>query len=135
MRPTPNSLFEPFRIQIPQIITDYGDPYGMFVIPYVEPPALHRTILRCIVGSGEVAMQDLGKDFAWDHISVSVENRCPTWAEMTYVKDIFFTEDETVFQFHPPKSQYVNFHPYTLHLWKPLLVKIPLPPKVMVGPS
>lgn len=40
----------------------------------------------------------------WEHVSVSLSNRCPTWEEMCMVKDIFWGEDECVIQFHPPKS-------------------------------
>lgn len=54
----------------------------------------------------------------WDHVSVSLKHRCPTWSEMCWIKDLFFDESETVVQFHPRKSEYVNIHPYTLHLWK-----------------
>jgi hypothetical protein len=68
----------------------------------------------------------------WDHVSVSFHNRCPTWDEMCAIKDIFFNPDECVIQYHPAKSDYVNRHPYCLHLWKPQNVEIPKPPKVFV---
>ncbi len=68
----------------------------------------------------------------WDHISASYSNRCLTWEEMCMVRDIFFNEDETVIQYHPTKDNYVNIHPYTLHLWRPQNEKIPVPPKYMV---
>lgn len=48
----------------------------------------------------------------WEHVSVSLNNRCPTWEEMCMVKDIFWGEDECVIQFHPPKS--ANQHPSVL---------------------
>lgn len=136
MRPTPWLLAESFRFQVPTnspYASSYGEPFGAFIIKY--KPAKHKstTVLRCIVASGETAQQDMGINHAWDHVSVSLKNRCPTWNEMTYVKDLFFLPEETVFQFHPPQSEYVNLHPYTLHLWRPLLVTVPLPPKEMVG--
>lgn len=37
----------------------------------------------------------------WEHVSVSLSNRCPTWEEMCMVKDIFWGEDECVIQFRP----------------------------------
>ena len=59
----------------------------------------------------------------WDHVSVTPCNRkrqtCPTWEEMCAIKDMFFYPEETVVQYHPPKSQYVNNHPFCLHLWRP----------------
>lgn len=69
----------------------------------------------------------------WDHVSVSFSNRCPTWEEMCQVKDMFFNEDECVVQYHPPKKEYVNVHPYCLHLWRPQNEVVPKPPKWMVG--
>jgi len=69
----------------------------------------------------------------WDHVSVSYPDRCPTWEEMCMVKDVFFREDECVIQFHPPKTDYVNVHPFCLHLWMPQDTEIPKPPKYMVG--
>lgn len=68
----------------------------------------------------------------WKHVSVSLARRCPTWEEMCRVKDIFWGEDECVVQFHPPKSEYVNLHPYCLHLWKKIGEKADLPPKEFV---
>jgi len=68
----------------------------------------------------------------WDHVSVSYVNRCPTWDEMCYIKNIFFDEEECVVQYHPPKSEYVNNHPYCLHMWKPQNQELPTPPKEFV---
>jgi len=71
----------------------------------------------------------------WEHVSVSAEKRCPTWEEMCFVKDLFWAEDEMCVQYHPPKSDYVNFHPYVLHMWKPIGMTIPMPPTLLVGPK
>lgn len=68
----------------------------------------------------------------WDHISASYSNRCLTWEEICVIKDIFFNEDETVIQYHPAKANYINNHPFTLHLWRPQNQEIPMPPKWMV---
>jgi hypothetical protein len=69
----------------------------------------------------------------WDHVSVSLPNRCPNWPEMSRVKDLFFHDDETVMQLHVPASDHVNNHPYCLHLWRPHQAEIPRPPALMVG--
>lgn len=68
----------------------------------------------------------------WKHVSVSYSNRCPTWEEMCRVKDIFWYDNECVVQFHPPKSEYVNNHPYCLHLWRKRDGNFELPPKEFV---
>ncbi|MCL2737580.1 MAG: hypothetical protein FWE17_01820 [Alphaproteobacteria bacterium] len=69
----------------------------------------------------------------WDHLSVTVNTsdgdapRCPTWEEMCFVKDLFFTEEEIAIQYHPPKSKYVNIQEYCLHLWRPQNEVVPAP--------
>lgn len=68
----------------------------------------------------------------WDHVSISCRKRTPNWREMCFVKDLFWPEDETVIQFHPPKSEYVNNHPYVLHLWQHSSGHA-TPPSIMVG--
>jgi hypothetical protein len=71
----------------------------------------------------------------WDHVSISLPNRCPTWEEMCFVKSIFWDEDDLVIQYHPPKSDYINFHPHTLHLWRPQNETIPMPHWSLIGPK
>ena len=68
----------------------------------------------------------------WEHVSVSYTNRTPTWEEMCKVKDMFWNDDECVVQFHPPKSEYVNLHPYCLHLWRKVGKNFETPPKFYV---
>ena len=92
---------------------------GCFVIPYND------TYLVAIASDG----------LGWDHVSVSTKGRTPTWEEMCFVKDLFFDEEESVFQIHPKRSEYVNFHKYCLHLWRPQNVDIPLPSSILVGPK
>ena len=73
----------------------------------------------------------------WEHVSVVPgspnRKKCPTWDEMCAIKDMFFEPEETVIQYHPPKSDYVNNHPYCLHLWRPIGQEIPRPPAIFVG--
>lgn len=70
----------------------------------------------------------------WEHVSVTTGGgiRCPTWEEMNYVRDVFWSKHVTVLQFHPPADQYVNTHPFCLHLWRQPGVDVPLPPKEFV---
>jgi len=70
---------------------------------------------------------------AWEHVSVSTPTRTPTWAEMCWVKRQFWGDEETVVQFHPPKSSYVNNHEHCLHLWRPIGIELPMPPTLCVG--
>lgn len=74
----------------------------------------------------------------WDHASVSLPTleRCPTWEEMCSIKSIVWSDEETVVQYHPAKKDYVNFHPFVLHLFKPQgRIVLPKPPSIMIGPK
>lgn len=69
----------------------------------------------------------------WEHVSISLKDRCPTWDEMCKIKDMFWDDEDAVYQIHPPKSEYVNLHPNCLHLWRSINEKMPRPPKYLVG--
>lgn len=75
------------------------------------------------------------EETGWEHVSVSTDQRerCPSWQEMCIVKALFWDAEETVIQFHPPESEYVNNHPGCLHLWKCVSQEFPLPPSILVG--
>ncbi len=68
----------------------------------------------------------------WDHVSVSLEYQCPSWNEMCAIKKLFFKPEEEAIQFHPAESDYINRHPYCLHLWRNQNEKTLLPPKIMI---
>jgi len=64
----------------------------------------------------------------WEHVSVSLKSRVPTWHEMCEVKSIFWDASDEVVQYHPAESEYVNLHENCLHLWRPndgCLLKVP----------
>lgn len=71
----------------------------------------------------------------WEHVSVSLSNRCPTWGEMCFVKSIFWDKDDLVVQYHPPESEYINTHSYCLHLWRRFGTNdfCDVPNKILVG--
>ncbi len=69
----------------------------------------------------------------WEHVSVSLPNRCPTWPEMAYIKALFWDATDCVVQYHPPESEYVNNHPFCLHLWRSTQHAFPLPDSLLVG--
>jgi hypothetical protein len=94
----------------------FGSIEGFFRIP------VFHTDLAVICGCGE----------GWDHVSISHPERCPTWDEMCFIKNLFFMPEETVIQFHPPQSQYINKCKTVLHLWRPWNDQIELPPKWML---
>jgi len=110
------------RIRVGEYASDTGKLYGAFKI--IGPVGTELLIMS----SG------IDRDYGWEHVSVSTDRRTPTWGEMSFVKDLFWREDECVMQLHPPRSEYVNFHSRCLHLWRPLRAEIPTPPSLLVGP-
>ena len=102
--------------------TRAGDDWGMFELRTNE-----GQVLRVMVSGGSDTVP-------WEHVSVSTKTRCPTWKEMCWIKELFFDEEEVVIQYHPRKSDYVNLHPFCLHMWRPTTVELPLPPPIAVGP-
>lgn len=105
----------------------WGSPHGAdFGAFNVNGPC--GTVLRILASPG-----DANKEIPWEHVSVSCERRCPNWQEMCFVKDLFWEAEEAVMQLHPPRSQWINQHPYCLHLRRPTESEIPLPPSIAVG--
>jgi len=138
MIPAPNPRIEPYRI---------GGPVGSNSGAFILNRGTDRQ-LKVIASDG----------LGWDHVSVSSLTRTPTWKEMCLVKALFFHAEEAVMQLHPKASEYVNYHPNCLHLWRPqteteiafiraqwgeewpwgdLAIQgmIPLPPSELVGPK
>lgn len=72
----------------------------------------------------------------WDHVSVSLDHRLPSWTEMHAIKRLFFEDDEVCMQLHLDVVNHVNAHPNSLHLWRPQpgsgKGRIPLPPIYLV---
>jgi len=116
-----NDRIEKYRIATGRFASDfsYGN-NGAFTIRH------KYTVLFVIASDGG----------GWEHASVHAEKdgkpRTPTWDDMCFIKDLFWDEEELVLQYHPPRSEYINAHENVLHLWKPIGVEIPLPPRIFV---
>jgi hypothetical protein len=97
---------------------------GCFHLP---SPKKHGRWLMIIASDG----------MGWEHVSVHIsegtQTRTPTWDEMCIVKDLFWDAEDVVLQYHPKKSEYINNHPHTLHLWRPVGAEVPTPPSILVG--
>jgi hypothetical protein len=102
-----------------------GALYGYFRVPVGK-----RTLE--VISSGERhSLDGLG---SWEHVSVSVSRRpdaLPMWGEMCEIKKLFWMPSETVVQFHPAESEYVNVY-NCLHLWLPPY-DMALPPKIALA--
>jgi len=73
----------------------------------------------------------------WEHVSVSItdKKRCPNWSEMCFIKSMFWSSEDVVIQYHPAESEYVSFHDYCLHMWRPINQDFPAPNHLMVAPK
>jgi hypothetical protein len=104
---------------------------GCFLIDSPEP----GWRLAIIVSDGTDARVPEG--LGWEHVSVHVfrkngaRQRTPTWREMVFVKGVFWDAEDVVMQLHPRRSEYVDNHQHTLHLWRH--EAIPTPPPSLVG--
>jgi hypothetical protein len=83
---------------------------------------------------GEMYQVIIADGMGWRHLSISNAQKkmLPSWQTMCRVKDLFFGDDCWACQFHPAKADYINDHPWVLHIWQPLDVELPQPPVVMV---
>lgn len=138
MRPPP----EKFRLTIDKMQA-FCDKFKIsrneFLLRFGTSKSIGNNGMFCIPKLGEqtgfyfLALASDGG--GWEHVSISIaqEKRCPTWEEMCYIKNIFWSEDEVVVEYHPAKSDYISNHPYCLHLWKPIGIALPVPPSEMVG--
>lgn len=58
-------------------------------------------------------------DKTWAHLSLSREDRIPSWRDLRDVKTEWLGDREA-YQVFPSSERYVNINPYVLHLWSPL---------------
>jgi hypothetical protein len=115
--------FDQWRDRSAVVIRHFGDigdqTCGVFNMP------VGATMLFIVASTGE----------GWDHVSVSLPNRCPTWEEMSAVKRAFFRRNEWACELHPPESDNLSLYPYCLHIWRCQFADMPLPDSIMVAPS
>lgn len=115
---------EQFRRSFPGYESGEGNPFGAFQIPGRHACGRMLNIIACD-----------GVETGWEHVSVSImgSDKCPSWTEMCCVKELFWDDEETVIQLHPPKQDWISNHPGCLHLWRCVAAEQPLPDSVMVG--
>lgn len=123
MRRMEGRPFDQWRDRSARVILHYGGIGDEFAGVFNVPVLSTGIMLHVIASSGE----------GWDHVSVSLPDRCPTWEEMVYVKRAFFSKNEWAMELHPPEAKNISKHPFCLHIWRPTLAMIPKPEEWMVG--
>jgi hypothetical protein len=131
MRAVYSDFVEACRVTTGHMATQPTWPFGLFLL---DRPPMRRPIRAMVSDGGDWAAMGYDPP-AWEHVSVSLADRCPTWEEMEWVRTLFWDEEETVLQLHVPRSRWVNCHRFCLHLWKPVGIDIPLPPPELVAPT
>ena len=111
-------------------------PIGFFPLPDLSLYALDqlgkRSTIRLKSGATVTVITDNSfRSSEWKHISVSLQNRFPTWNEMCEVKDKFFKPEEAVIQIHSAERDCVESDGFCLHLWMPIGA-FPLPNPCLV---
>jgi len=83
----------------------------MYTNPYVHYRHVASQLMVLVSGRRE---KD-GK--RWVHVSMSYPNKLPGWNVVRMVKDRFIGRDKKAIQVFPADTEYVNIHPFCLHLW------------------
>lgn len=73
--------------------------------------SIHDKLTVIVTGRRE------GDGRRWMHVSVSHRDRLPTWPELKTVKDMLIGPDTVAIQVFPRAAEFVNVHPFCLHLW------------------
>lgn len=120
----------PMLKDLPVTIEKHRVLYGPFASPQFARYGMFRLKKR-----GVQILIVMLIEHGWEHAAVSTKHRPPTREEMEWVKDQFWSSEETVMDLHPPKSAWQNEHPNCHHLWRPANGEIPLPPAMMLTGS
>lgn len=56
-------------------------------------------------------------DDRWRHVSMSLGGRLPNYCELKHARQVWFPAEAEVIQVFPPEKEFVNNHPFCLHLW------------------
>ncbi len=79
----------------------------------IDGAAFKRTDGLAVVASASAELDSR----RWLHVSCSRARRLPSWDDLAEAKSIFVGADRYAYSVLPPKSKYVNIHPFCLHLW------------------
>ena len=125
-----DAWLEQFRVLTGPLQSSPNDgPNGAFQTPKIR---IGKTVSGRRFFS--LILSEANADIPWEHASISTAMRCPNWIEMNWWKERLWEPDDVVIQIHPAKQNYINCHPFCLHLWRPTSFELPLPPTIAIGP-
>lgn len=115
---------ERFRATAGPSATDaYHGNNGTFHIP-LRDPATNKVHMTRVTASDHEG---------WEHVTVSFQTKTPGWEVMVTIKELFWGPEDCVMQFHPPQKEFAKWHPFYLHLWRPIGQEMPRPPHKLIG--
>jgi hypothetical protein len=84
--------------------------------------------------NGELWHVIIADGMGFRHLSISNAQRkmLPDWKIMCRVKEAFWADSAWCVQYMPAKDDYINDHPFTLHIWEPIDQELPKPPIILV---
>lgn len=73
---------------------------------------------RCVSAQTVImSVEDRSPGGLWWHVSTAFPNRLPTWREVIEVKELFMGPGVVALHLIPPRSSWINHHPFCLHIW------------------
>jgi hypothetical protein len=80
-------------------------------------PSAHAAAYASKNGLRVMVSNEVHDGQKWQHVSVSRQRRLPSWQDIRTVKDLFIGGDQKAIMVLPPNPEYVNVHPYCMHLF------------------
>lgn len=80
-------------------------------------PTLGADVWRATVRDGALTALRSQDDGRW-HLSVSHTSRLPNWDEIADARYRFIPDRAHMAMLLPPRAEWVDLHPRTLHLWE-----------------
>lgn len=95
---------------------------------WAEPPSnidaaalfTHKSGLAVFASVDEM-FDNAGESCEWVHLSISRQDRLPSWDDLKGVKKMFLGDHREAVQVLPKAEDYINLHPFCLHLWAPMM--------------
>ena len=94
-------------------------------VPIIRRPEHDQRYARLITRSDDASVYMMNgcriivsRDNGLWHLSISCANRLPTYAELVTARYRLLADVPEMAMYFPPMDEFVNVHPYTLHLYE-----------------
>jgi hypothetical protein len=83
----------------------------------IKPPDPLQRAYRRFGTLAVIVTDEIHDGLLWRHASCSHPDHLPSWEDLREVKDLFVGRNMKAIQVFPRQAEYVNIHPFVLHLW------------------